>query len=79
MNIGFGIRQGSDGKYLVGMDIVDEHSGYSCVITDQVHYAEVIDQLIAGLKNIKNDMRQAASGLVVAQEVPNGFRREKGR
>ena len=72
MDFGVGITQAGDGKNYVMLYAADGQLCFQVQLADQENYAENIDKIIRGLKQVKQDMKQAASGLVVAQEVPNG-------
>lgn len=52
-------------------------TNYNLYLSDAEHVDEILGHLIKGLKSAAADLKREASGLIVAQEVPNGY--AKGR
>lgn len=74
MNMGLGVFQATDGKWTIAITVIDGAFNVQFSITNEDNYEHDIDELIAGLKSIKGDMRQAISGLIQVKEVPDGLR-----
>jgi hypothetical protein len=74
MDIGLGMRPDVNGKMIGVMEMVDSESGFTCAFTGEDNYAHDIDEIIRGLKQLKNDFAQLKSGLIQAKGgLPDGF------
>jgi hypothetical protein len=77
MQMGMAVAPALDGRHYVTLNVIEGPVNVNVVLTDEDNYEHDIDELIRGLKGLKADMRRAKSGLVIAQEVPNGLSRNK--
>jgi hypothetical protein len=73
MNVGLGIKPGSDGKLLIVMEILEPNVNVSIALTDETNYLTDIDKIIHGLSDIKAEMRRQKSGLTVVKGIPDGL------
>lgn len=80
MQVGLGLSKGDDGKLSVVLTAVENDMQVAIALTGEENYEHHIDQLIAGLKHMKADMRREKSGLVLVKGgVPDGLRKPQGR
>ena len=76
VNMGMSVAPALDGKHYVTFSVVENNLNVNVVVTDEENYEHDLDEMIRALKQLKADMRRVKSGLVIAQEVPNGFSRK---
>jgi hypothetical protein len=76
--LGVGTFEGPDGKAYASINATNENISIAITFTSEDSCEQDIDNIIDGLVNIKADLLRYKSGLIVAQEVPNGIRPAQG-
>lgn len=80
MQLGLGLGKNEEtSKIVVLLTVGVPDVGLQITLTNEDTYEEDLDKLIAGMKQMKAEVRREKSGLAVVKDVPDGIRRTQGR